>query len=137
MSDKPASVQVRKGSSVEPTFISDRCGERRHGGARQAGRAFNEKSRISQRLRANRSGLGSFWVAEPRQAAAKSASRVAKRTRLDAYQLLICFGRIAEDLLLLRGLFLLCFRLLRFLGHVALRCPTIGSMQLEHRLACG
>jgi hypothetical protein len=63
------------------------------------------------------------------------SSRVAKRTRLDVYQLLICFGSGAEDLLLLGGLFLLCFRLLRFLGHVTLRCPTIGSMQFEYRLA--
>lgn len=60
---------------------------------------------------------------------------MAKRTRLDVYQPLMCFGSVAEDLLLLGGLFLLCFRLLRFLGHVALRCPTIGSMQFEHRLA--
>ena len=60
---------------------------------------------------------------------------MAKRTRLDVYQLLMSFGSIAEDLLLLGGLFLLCFRLLRFLGHITLRCPTIGSMQFEHRLA--
>jgi hypothetical protein len=48
----------------------------------------------------------------------------------------MCLGYVAEDLLLLGGLFLLCFRLLRFLSHVTLRCPTIGSMQLEDRLAC-
>src|SRR5579862_3361101 len=48
----------------------------------------------------------------------------------------MCYGRVAEDLLLLGGLFLLCFRLLRFLGHVALRCSTNGSMQFEHRAAC-
>ena len=103
--------------------------------ARERPGALDEKSRISQHLRANRSGFNSFYLAEPRQAAAKSASRVAKHTHLDVYQPLMRFGCVAEGLLLFGGLFLLCFRLLRFLGHVALRCPTIGSMQFEHRLA--
>jgi hypothetical protein len=53
------------------------------------------------------------------------------RTRLDVSQQ----GSRRRDLLLLLAGFLLCFRFLRFLGHVALRDPTIGSMQVEYRRA--
>ena|SRR5579871_2278609 len=99
--------------------------------ARRWDGAFNEKAGPTL------TRGGPAWVllevTEPHQAAAISASQVAKRTRLDVCQPLMCFDSAAEGLLLLGGLLL--FRLLRFLGHVALRCPTIGSMQFEHRLA--
>jgi hypothetical protein len=67
-----------------------------------------------------------FGVTEPKQAAAIS-TRDRPRTRLDvSQQRYLCRRRLL--LFLLAG-FLLC--LLRFLSHVALRYPKVGSMQVD------
>src|SRR5580700_6891384 len=67
-----------------------------------------------------------FGVTEPQQAAAIS-TRDRPRTRLDVSQHR-CLCRRRLLLFLLAGL-LLC--LLRFLCHVALRYPKVGSMQVD------